>query len=105
MWPDTGRQPSRWHRAPGLRSTMRRDVFRLQHAWPRTCLARKSPSTKEGYSYMSTAPSSAAALKRRARRKFRALPTIGAVALLAGLAWWGWLKTHPAKDPNANLLT
>jgi RND family efflux transporter MFP subunit len=49
--------------------------------------------------------SSSSALKRRARRKFRALPTVGAVALLAGLALWGWMKTHPATDPNSKLLT
>lgn len=50
-------------------------------------------------------PSSATALKRKARRKARTLPVVGAVAVLVGAAWWGWMKTHPAEDPNAKLIT
>src|SRR5579883_641705 len=50
-------------------------------------------------------PSAVVAMKRKARRKSRALPTIAILALIIGASWWGWVKTHPAADPAANLLT
>ena len=54
---------------------------------------------------MTTAPAVAAAPnKRRARRKSKALPII-TVAALAAASWFGWVKMHPAPDPNAGLLT
>ena len=48
---------------------------------------------------------SGAALKRRMRRKSRALPVVITVALAGGLGWYGWTKSHPAEDPNSKLLT
>ncbi len=46
-----------------------------------------------------------AALKRKTRRKSRALPMVITAALVGGLGWFGWTKTHPAEDPNSKLLT
>jgi HlyD family secretion protein len=46
-----------------------------------------------------------AAPRRKARRKARPLPAIVAVAVIGGLGWWGWTKTHPAEDSNSKLLT
>lgn len=55
---------------------------------------------------MATAQMPAASgMRRKAKRKLRALPTIVSLAALFGLAWWGWTKTHPAEDPNAKLIT
>jgi multidrug efflux pump subunit AcrA (membrane-fusion protein) len=46
-----------------------------------------------------------AAPRRKARRKARPLPAIIAVAVIGGLGWWGWNKTHPVEDPTSKLLT
>src|SRR5579884_217756 len=46
-----------------------------------------------------------AAVRRRVRRKSRALPIVITLAIAAALGWWGWTKTHPAQDPTSNLLT
>lgn len=45
------------------------------------------------------------ALKRRARRKSRALPATVAVVLAGGLGWYGYTRSHPAEDPTSKLLT
>lgn len=55
---------------------------------------------------MTTAPATApVALKRKTRRKSRMMPTIITAALVGGLGWVGWTKTHPAEDQNSKLLT
>ena len=55
---------------------------------------------------MTTAPATApVAMKRKTRRKSRAMPLVITVALVGGLSWFGWTKNHPAEDPNSKLLT
>lgn len=46
-----------------------------------------------------------ASLKRRMKRKTRALPAIITILVVAAVGWFGWQKTHPPVDPNASLLT
>ena len=53
---------------------------------------------------MTTVPAAAAPKRRRARSKMKIMPLL-VVAALAGAGWFGWVKTHPAADPNAGLLT
>jgi HlyD family secretion protein len=50
-------------------------------------------------------PAPRPAAKRRARRRFGVLPLLGMLALVAGLGWWGWVRTHPANNWASNLLT
>jgi HlyD family secretion protein len=45
------------------------------------------------------------ALKRRVKRKSRALPIVIMGVVLASLGWWSWAKAHPAEDPNSKMLT
>jgi HlyD family secretion protein len=55
---------------------------------------------------MASAESTAGLGQRRGvKRKSRALPAIVAFAVLGGLGWWGWTKTHPAEDSTAKLIT
>ncbi len=55
---------------------------------------------------MTTAPATApVAMKRKTRRKSRAMPIVISAALVGGLGWFGWTKTHPAEDANSKLLT
>ena len=55
---------------------------------------------------MTTAPATVpVAMKRKTRRKSRAMPIVITTALVGGLSWFGWTKTHPAEDPNSKLLT
>src|SRR5438309_435441 len=55
---------------------------------------------------MATAPAvSPVALKRKTRRKSRTLPIVITTALIGGLGWFGWTKTHPAEDTTGKLLT
>lgn len=44
-------------------------------------------------------------VKRRAKRTFRVLPTAIVIAAAAGLAWYGWNKSHPAADAGGKLIT
>src|SRR5579872_7006598 len=53
---------------------------------------------------MASVPSTATALRRRARRSSRALP-IATLVVLAGLGLWGWAKTHPPDNPLSHLIT
>ena len=53
---------------------------------------------------MTTVPAAAAPNRRRARSKMKIMPLL-VVAALAGAGWFAWVKTHPAADPNAGLLT
>lgn len=53
---------------------------------------------------MASVPSTATALRRRARRSSRALP-ITTLVVLAVLGWWGWAKTHPPDNPLSHLIT
>jgi HlyD family secretion protein len=43
--------------------------------------------------------------KRKTRRRLGILPMLALLAAAAGLAWWGWVKTHPANNWASNLLT
>src|SRR5258707_674188 len=50
-------------------------------------------------------PTTTAVVRKKARRKSRALPTVGILAVVGLAGWWGWAKTHPAPDATANLIT
>jgi HlyD family secretion protein len=55
---------------------------------------------------MATAQAPApAALRRRIKRKSRALPIVIVGLVLAGIGWSWWTKSHPAEDPNGKMLT
>jgi len=43
--------------------------------------------------------------KRRTRGRAGILPWLGLLAVAGALAWWGWVKTHPANDWASKLLT
>src|SRR5579871_4336144 len=53
----------------------------------------------------SVSSSPAAMAKRRTRRMGRTLSMAAMVAVVGGLAWWGWAKLHPADDPASKMLT
>lgn len=44
-------------------------------------------------------------VKRRAKRTFRALPTILIIGAAAGLGWYGWSRGQKTEDPTAKLIT
>src|ERR1051326_1506041 len=46
------------------------------------------------------------AMRRKARRGYgRILGVVVGLAIVGGLGWWGWVKTHPADSATAKLLT
>jgi RND family efflux transporter MFP subunit len=51
------------------------------------------------------APTPELPARRRAKRKKSPLPRIVGIAALFAIAWFAWVKTHPAVDPYANVLT
>src|SRR5581483_10637027 len=64
-------------------------------------MRREKRVKRKGTDFMATA----IAARRRPRRKSRALPMLGLLAIIVGLGWWGWAKTHPAENPASSLLT
>ena len=44
-------------------------------------------------------------VKRRTRSRAGILPWLALLAIIGALAWWGWVKTHPANDWASKLLT
>jgi len=55
---------------------------------------------------MATAQASPRAeVRRRARRGVRPVPLLVGFAVLGGLGYWGWAKTHPADDITGKLIT
>lgn len=54
---------------------------------------------------MASIPAPTTVAKRKGKRASRAIPALITVAILGGVGWWGWQKTHPAEDPTAKMLT
>lgn len=50
-------------------------------------------------------PNTAAALRRRAKKKVRPIPMIISAAAVIGLGWWGWAKVHASQSSATVMIT